>query len=271
LKQLQTNPGPDEKAARSVNISIDDVGVKRQQETRDKGPVDLPQEEKPSKSDTKYGHNTLVHLQKEDSQYVFNGQGAATTLRMVIAFLFSNKWLDNNLLFVVDGQKTLHAAVIKRFAVFRNIQLIVDWSHLEKKGKEQLSLALRGRLVRNQVLEKLMALLWNGCVDAAVSYVNSVKPSWIKDQNLLAQLIDYLERHKPFIPWYCVRKKLGLRNSSNVGEKQNDLIVAERQKHHGMSWSKSGSLALASLTALVSNNEADGWFSNQRISFKLAA
>jgi hypothetical protein len=31
-----------------------------------------------------------------------------------------------------------------------------------------------------------------------------------------------------------VRRELGLRNSSNQGEKANDLLVAARQKHHGM-------------------------------------
>jgi hypothetical protein len=39
------------------------------------------------------------------------------------------------------------------------------------------------------------------------------------------------------IPVYAVRRQLGLRNSSNRGEKANDLLVAARQKHNGMSWS----------------------------------
>ena len=57
------------------------------------------------------------------------------------------------------------------------------------------------------------------------------------------------------IPVYAVRRELGLRNSSNRGEKANDLLVAERQKHNGMSWSPSGSVALASGTALKHNRE----------------
>jgi hypothetical protein len=51
------------------------------------------------------------------------------------------------------------------------------------------------------------------------------------------------------IPCYALRKAFGLCNSSAIGEKINDLIVSNRQKHNGMSWSKKGSLALASLTA----------------------
>jgi len=60
-----------------------------------------------------------------------------------------------------------------------------------------------------------------------------------------------------------------LRNSSNIGEKANDLLVSDRQKHNGMSWSKVGSVALASLTALVKNCEYKKWFETKTIEFKL--
>jgi hypothetical protein len=55
------------------------------------------------------------------------------------------------------------------------------------------------------------------------------------------------------------------------GEKENDLIVSERQKHNGMSWSKDGSVALASLTTFKRNKEATQWFKSGNIDFKLAA
>ncbi|MBF0551343.1 MAG: hypothetical protein HQK60_12505 [Deltaproteobacteria bacterium] len=64
---------------------------------------------------------------------------------------------------------------------------------------------------------------------------------------------------------------MGLRNSSNIGEKANDLIVADRQKHNGMSWSDGGSLALAALTALKRNKEMMLWFEKGEVEFKFAA
>ena len=73
------------------------------------------------------------------------------------------------------------------------------------------------------------------------------------------------------IPAYAVRRELGLRHSSNRGEKSNDLIVAERQKHNGMSWSKDGSVALASVTALKKNKEYKKWFQEEEIEFKLVS
>ena len=81
----------------------------------------------------------------------------------------------------------------------------------------------------------------------------------------------YLERITPFIPCYAVRKELGLRNSSAIGEKMNDLIVSDRQKNNGMSWSKPGSVTLASITVLKLNNEYGKWFEERDIEFKLAA
>ena len=88
-------------------------------------------------------------------------------------------------------------------------------------------------------------------------------------ESKLQVLIDYFERNRKYIPCYVIRDKLGLRNSSNIGEKMNDLIVSERQKHNGMSWSKSGSVALASITTMVRNNEQDNWFKNKNIKFKI--
>ena len=64
-----------------------------------------------------------------------------------------------------------------------------------------------------------------------------------------------------------LRKNLGLRNSSNLGEKANDLVVSSRQKHNGMSWSADGSSALASVCAANANGEIDTWVRCSYLSF----
>jgi hypothetical protein len=51
----------------------------------------------------------------------------------------------------------------------------------------------------------------------------------------------------------------------------NDLVVSERQKHNGMSWSKQGSVALASVTSIKRNRESEIWFEKRELEFKLAA
>ena len=131
-------------------------------------------------------------------------------------------------------------------------------------------MALKGRVIRNALLEQLLPCLWHGCVDRAIAVLQAVEPSQIKNQAELETLIDYLQRNRPYLPCYSVRKQLGLRNSSNLGEKANDLIVSDRQKHNGMSWSKSGSAALAAVSALARNQEYKRWFQTGTLSFSFS-
>ncbi len=132
-------------------------------------------------------------------------------------------------------------------------------------------MALKGRFIRNDILDKLMPLLWYGSTDMAVAYLEEIAQNSIKNMSAFDKLVAYLHRNKPYIPCYAVRKELGLCNSSAIGEKMNDLVVSKRQKHNGMSWSKSGSVGLATITALKKNKESDKWFEEKKLDFKLAA
>jgi hypothetical protein len=262
LTEMTANPVPYEVAAQSVQIAIDPVGVKHQKEKHDHVP-------KEKQRDMVY--QTVAHLQQGERTYVFNGPAIATVLRYLLAFLLHNDLLTYNLIFFVDGQRSLSKTILTLFAWFTPLQLILDWPHLVKKCRETLSMALTGREVRNQVLKPLVRLLWRGCVDRAVTLLQELEPTQIKDVSQRDQLIGYLQRQQSYIPCYAVRKELGLRNSSNRGEKANDLLVARRQKKKGMSWSASGSVALATLTAVVRNAEAPQWFRTRSLRFSFAA
>ena len=132
-------------------------------------------------------------------------------------------------------------------------------------------MAMKGRHLRNEVLGKLMPLLWYGLVDQAIDYLSHLPEDQIKNPDEQLHLMTYLGKNRPMIPVYAVRRELGLRNSSNRGEKANDLLVAARQKHNGMSWSKSGSVALASVTALKTNKTYKHWFRARKLEFKLVS
>lgn len=259
------NPVPYEDTKEAVNISLDEVGAKQQKDNREKKPQDPPSEPK-----RKYIQNTVIHIEKEGAFYILNGYGVLCVLRILLAFLLYNHLLENTLMFFVDGH-SLYSAVIQFFSGHKNIIVILDWYHLRKRCQELLSIALKGRAIRNTVLEKLMPLLWHGLVDEAIKYMHSLPETQIKNPEEIGHLISYLTRNRPMIPAYAVRRELGLRNSSNRGEKSNDLIVAERQKHNGMSWSKCGSVALASVTALKKNKEYKKWFQEGELEFKLAS
>jgi len=264
--EIVKNPLIYENPSNTIDIIVDDVGAKKQKETRKSEKV-----EEGNTSEGKYVYNTIAHIEKVDSSYTINERSTVRILPILIAFLLSNDLLGYRLQFFLDGQRTLHAAILKAFSWHKNIAIILDWYHLVEKCKMQLSMALKGRVIRNEILDELLPLLWYGLVDRAIALLMSIDKNLIKDESKLQVLIDYFERNRKYIPCYVIRDKLGLRNSSNIGEKMNDLIVSERQKHNGMSWSKSGSVALASITTMVRNNEQDNWFKNKNIKFKIAA
>jgi len=262
VMEMRNSPVPYEDPVQSTYVSLDDVGVKRQKATRKK----MPEAGQGPKS----VHNTIAHIAHAGMSYVISGHGVASVLRLVLAFLLHNQLLTSNLLFLVDGQRTLYTVILTAFAWLSSVQIILDWYHLKKRCQEQLSLALQGREMRNELLGQLLPCLWHGCVDRAIAVLQSVELTQVKNQKALADLIGYLERNRPYLPCYSVRKHLGLRNSSNRGEKANDLVVSDRQKHNGMSWSKPGSVALAALTTLVRNQEYKRWFQTHTLSFSFA-
>jgi hypothetical protein len=262
---ILTNPVPYENPEEATNVAIDDVTVKKQEDIREGG-------RKLERGKRKYVHNTIAHVSKlNEGSYVLNGYGIKNVLLFLTAFLFGNGLIGTRIQFFTDGHKVLNEAILKCFSWYKNIGIILDWYHLEKKCKEQLSLALKGYILRNDILDKLMPFLWYGSTDMAIAYLEGTARGSIKNMKALEKLITYLNRNKPYIPCYAVRKELGLCNSSAIGEKMNDLVVSERQKHNGMSWSKSGSVSLATITALKRNKENEKWFERKEIDFRLAA
>jgi hypothetical protein len=270
--EVEQNPVIYEQAAESVAICLDDVVVKKQKEERTRSGA-AHHDETPSEGhDARtYVHNTVAHIQQQDHAYTVNGRSMLAVLRIILGFLLNNDLLQYRLQFFVDGQKTLQAAIVRAFSWCTNVGIILDWYHLNDKCMRQLSLAMKGRVKRNTVLEALTPLLWYGRVDSAIAALKSVSEDDMKNPDAIRVLIGYIERHRPYLPCYEVRKRLGLRNSSQLGEKMNDLLVSGRQKHHGMSWSPGGSSALAALEAIKRNDEYQRWFEYGELELKWAA
>lgn len=155
--------------------------------------------------------------------------GIKTALKYLIAFLLNNGMEYKRIQFFTDGHKILNDTIFKSFSWKLDKGLILDWYHLTKKCKEQLSMAFNGRKIRNEVLVDLMPLLWHGLTPQAVTLLNTLGEDKIRNKSKLEKFIAYLGRNEKHTPCYAVRKKLGLCNSSSIGEKMNDLIVSHRQ------------------------------------------
>ena len=261
IDSTQINEGF-ENPAHSVNISVDDVGV-TEQKANGRCKDYVPKESK------HYVQNTVIHIQQGLNKYILDGLGIRKTLILLTSFLLYNDLLTNKtLMFFTDGAVDIKNA-IKDVYGWRPYQIILDWYHLKKKCKEQLSMALKGCEIRNDVLKQVLALLWLGNVDSSIQYLRNLDKSKVRNGERIEKLIGYFNRNRDHIPCYALRKKLGLRISSNQGEKANDLVVAERQKHNGMSWSKPGSSGLANIRTLFLNQEDENWITRRELEFKL--
>lgn len=287
LAAMQKNPVKYEDPSAAVNVSIDDVLAKKQKECRARPrhagteppapcvPPNQPMRSDPRASasvdERKRVHTTVAHVEVPAGRRIFASDGTLSTCLLVVAFLVANKRLRSTWIFFVDGQRSLQDDVLRVFAWQGTLQLILDWYHVVKKCKEKLSEAMNNRHARNDAVKRVLRPLWHGDVDAAIAALRQIDSKHIKAPDSIHGLVGYLERNRSFIPCYVVRRKLGLRNSSNRGEKANDIVVAARQKHNGMSWSQSGSSALATLQSLVCNDTHGKWLDERAVDFQMAA
>ena len=245
----------------AVSVSIDEVGVKRQTEMRPK---------KEEIQQAKRVENTVLHIQHKNKSYTLNAASLMSGVKLLIGFLLFNGLIKKQIVVFADGARTIHSVVLKMLH-FANIKIILDWYHLHKKCKENLSMALKGSKIRNEFLDILTPCLWYGNIERAIRLLEGIDPKKVKNQEYIRILIDYFIRVREYVPCYALRKKLGLRNSSNMGEKANDLVVSNRQKHNGMSWSNTGSTSFASVSSASRNNETINWIHYQKIRFELLA
>ena len=247
-----------------INISVDDVGTVEQKETgRMKNP--------PHKENRHYVKNTVVHIQQGLGKYILDGLGIHKMLMVLTAFLLHNNLFENkSLIFFTDGADDIKNAIKEVFS-WRPYRIILDWYHLKKKCQERLSMAMKGREIRNETLKNVLVFLWLGKVDAAIEYLKGMESNKIKNKDHIEKLIAYFQRNWSYIPCYALRQRLGLRVSSNRGEKANDLVVAKRQKHNGMSWSKPGSSGLANVSVIFLNKEDKNWINRRQLEFKLVS
>lgn len=246
VKATQTET---EEAENTVYISADDVGVRHQKEHRTA--------ENQKNGAFVWSTNALV--QSREGERIFTCVGMKKAFLFVLSYLLDKGMLrKRSLVFFIDGASNLLSNIAEMFA-FHPYRVILDWYHLKKRCQEYLSMSFKSKEEKKRTLQKLLRILWVGNVTEAVLYLQNLNPSLLRANHRVTDLTGYLEKHREHIPCYALRAELGLRNSSNRVEKENDLVVAQRQKHNGMSWSTTGSGALAQVAALSINGELHNW------------
>lgn len=168
-----------------------------------------------------------------------------------------------NLVTISDGAKTIRLRLIEIFGVTTTV--ILDWYHLSKKLRELMSMIAWNKVEKSMHLRELLQHLWRGRVEETLEYLHTqVQP---RNEEKLAELVGYLEKHRTEIIDYERRKQAGKSIGSGRVEKGVDQVIGHRQKEKGTSWRPKGSKALAILKILELNGRwQQTWFPTQTTS-----
>lgn len=145
---------------------------------------------------------------------------------------------------ISDGARSIKCGVKRMFG--EEVSHLLDWYHLEAKVYQLMTQIAPNKQVKEEVQKRIINELWRGRSQEAVKILGAVAG---RNQVKQSELKGYLEKNKAYIIDYEKRRDAGKIIGSGRMEKENDVIVAHRQKRKGMSWSKIGSLSLAMVTA----------------------
>jgi hypothetical protein len=209
-------------------------------------------------NEPKYLQHLTGALLTTDGIYYLSGENIVEEVKVLV-----DKINPESITVIADGAswitKEIYNGVLEHF---KNKKLILDWYHLRKKCKELLSMVCFGKKHKNEVLTKLMPLLWNGKVEEALSILESLWDN-CRNEKKLSELINYITKRQNTIPNYSERRKKCLYIGSAIVEKANDLLVARRQKHSSMQWTRKGGDALLALKTIQMNQDWDDyWLKN---------
>ncbi len=94
--EIAANPVGYEEAEATLHVAIDEVGVKRQKESREKAEgseitqgaaTEAENHSAEGAGQPKYVHNTIAHVEQAGRSYVLNGSSVVHVVRLLIAFL----------------------------------------------------------------------------------------------------------------------------------------------------------------------------------------
>jgi hypothetical protein len=176
-------------------------------------------------------------------------------LLLLSVFLLLCLGQDRHLLVIADGARWIRNWYQGFVNQIQGGRLLLDWYHLCKKCIELSSMICRGRGAKKPLLKAVLSCLWEGKVAEAILALEAHRPE-SKNLSKLDELIGYLQDRAIYIPNYRARRRDRHYIGSGHVEKTNDLLVAQRQKGHGMHWSLETSDALAALRTLMLNG---GW------------
>lgn len=230
-------------------IFTDAIGVKAQKPTRQKAG-----EVRVAKAEKRHDTDVMILPRPDGGEYfVCEGVSGQWTLVEAARAWFKNQWFALGLspaplVALTDGAKNIRADLSALFG--EGVRVILDWYHLKTRVYQNLSMVAYGKKERESWQNLVLPLLWRGKVAESLEFLSGLKA---RNQQALDDLLGYLRKHEEEIIDYQRRQEAGKPIGSGRMEKGVDQVIGRRQKGKGMSWTKSGSRALALLTCAALN------------------
>ena len=158
-------------------------------------------------------------------------------------------------LFGGDGDSWIISG-IKEY--FPNSIYLLCLYHLFKKFKECLP-------KRKEEQKVIKGLLLSNQIDKGLSVIDQLirSPYDQKEKDNLVKLYTYISRNRLGISNQVKLKDKGIERAGAI-ESNINKVIASRFKKNGMSWSKTGALALLKIKETILNNQWDDWWKTER-------
>jgi hypothetical protein len=147
--------------------------------------------------------HTVVRIEQNGHGVTLSADSVAQVRLCTLAFLLNTGLGTRRWRFFTDGQCSLQNTRVARFSWYPGVSLLADGVYRVKQCKEALSLALPGRALRHRPLRPILRWVWFGLLDRAIDYLQAIPNSQIQSAHAREQLVGYLERHRPWIPFYA--------------------------------------------------------------------
>jgi len=159
------------------------------------------------------------------------------------------------ILFGGDGDSWIISG-IKEY--FPNSIYLLCLYHLFKKFKECLP-------KRKEEQKVIKGLLLSNQIDKGLSVIDQlIRNSYdLKEKDNLMKLYTYISRNRRGISNQVKLKDKGIGRAGAI-ESNINKVIASRFKKKGMSWSKTGALALLKIKETILNNQWDDWWKTER-------
>ena len=230
-------------------VFTDAIGVKAQKPTREK-----QGQAKVAKVAKRHDTDVMILPRPDGGEhFVCEGVSGQWTLVEAACAWFKREWFALGfspapLVALTDGAKNIRADLKALFG--EQVRVVLDWYHLKTRVYQNLSMVAHGKQERESWQNAVLPLLWRGKVEEALRFLSGLQA---RHQWALDDLLGYLAKHQEEIIDYQRRQEAGKPIGSGRMEKGVDQVIGRRQKGKGMSWTKSGTRALALLTCATLN------------------